>query len=134
MAHHKYDYGESKWPPLHDFVFWFGGWKESLDVWITFTLPIVVLIFFDPAYGVILFIFHYVYEIFLSRNVLDHNPNITGKFTKYIPVGKFHLKHHTYYKCNYSFFITLWDFLFKTNDEVLMQKIQKKKKAKAKAQ
>ncbi|AEI43700.1 sterol desaturase family protein [Paenibacillus mucilaginosus] len=116
MAHHRYNYGDSKWPPLADFFFWFGGWKESLDVWLTFTLPIVVLAFFDPKYALILFIFHYFYEIFLSRNVLDHNPNITGRITNIIPVGTFHLKHHKHYRCNYSFFITLWDYLFRTND------------------
>jgi len=116
LAHHRYDYGDSKWPPWHDYFFWFGGWKETLDVWITFTLPIIVLIVFDPVYGVCLFAFHYVYEIFLSRNVLDHNPNLSGKYTKVIPVGQFHLKHHKFYKCNYSFFISIWDYLFGTND------------------
>ncbi|WP_233167380.1 sterol desaturase family protein [Paenibacillus roseus] len=130
MAHHKYDYGESKWPPLHDFFFWFGGWKETLDVWLTFTLPIVVLIFFDPVYGIILFVFHYIYEIFLSRNVLDHNPNIKGKFTSIIPVGVFHLKHHKLYKCNYSFFISLWDYLFRTNDKHITNKIKQRRSEK----
>ncbi|WP_270171054.1 sterol desaturase family protein [Paenibacillus sp. SYP-B4298] len=116
LAHHRYDYGDSKWPPWHDFFFWFGGWKESLDVWITFTLPILVLIWFDPVYGICLFGFHYIYEIFLSRNVLDHNPRLTGAYTNVIPVGQFHLKHHKFYKCNYSFFISIWDYLFRTND------------------
>lgn len=127
LAHHRYDYGESKWPPWHDYFLWFGWWKETLDVWITFTLPIIVLIIFDPVYGVILFVFHYIYEIFLSRNVLDHNPNITSKITNIIPIGVFHMKHHKYYECNYSFFITLWDFLFKTNDKRMMEKREKRR-------
>jgi sterol desaturase/sphingolipid hydroxylase (fatty acid hydroxylase superfamily) len=128
MPHHRYQYSDAKWPPLSDFFFWFGGWKESLDVWITFTLPLVVLLFFDPVYGVILLIFHYIYEVFLSRNILDHNPHITGKITRFIPIGSYHLEHHKYYKCNYSFYITLWDTLFRTSDRYVKRPAKSKQR------
>jgi len=123
LKHHAYDYGESFFPPWHDYFFWFGHIKSSMDVYITFTLPLVLLAMFDPLYGVILLVFHYFYEVFLSRNVLDHNPRIKGWITKIIPIGSFHLMHHRHAKCNYSFFITLWDHVFRTNDvEVLGQR------------
>ena len=114
MEHHRNNYGDSKWPPFHDYFFWFGSLNSSLDVWITFTLPLILLTFIDFEVGAALLVFHYFYEVFLSRNVLDHNPNITGKVTNYIPIGIYHLKHHRNYRCNYSFYITLWDHVFRT--------------------
>lgn len=128
IKHHAYNYGDSKLPPWHDYFFWFGDIRTSMDVYITFTLPLIVLAIFEPLYGSLLLVFHYLYEVFLSRNVLDHNPKITGTITKLFPIGSFHLTHHHYARCNYSFFLTLWDFLFGTNDD----KVLAEQRAKAK--
>lgn len=117
LKHHGYSYGDSMWPPIADYFFWFGSWRGSLDVYITFTLPLVVLAIVKPEYGLILLAFHYIYEVFFSKNVLDHNPKITGKITRFIPIGQYHLKHHRNYRCNYSFYLTIWDYLFRTNEE-----------------
>ena len=116
IKHHAYAYGESKWPPWHDYFFWFGDWRSSMDVYLTFTLPLVVLAVLDPLPGCILLGFHYLYEVFLSRNVVDHNPNLTGAVTKVFPVGAYHIRHHRDVHCNYSFFLTLWDHLFGTTE------------------
>lgn len=122
VMHHAYRYGESKLPPWHDYFFWFGCWRSSMDVYLTFTLPLIVLTIFAPKHGMILLAFHYIYEVFLSRNVLDHNEKIDGFITKFIPIGKFHLAHHKYVKCNYSFFISAWDYLFNTDDATYLRK------------
>jgi len=127
LKHHAYDYGSSFWPPLHDYFFWFGDFRTSMDVYLTFTLPLIVLTFFDPIPGATLLAFHYVYEVFLSRNVLDHNPKIDGWIVRFLPIGSFHLKHHKYARCNYSFFTTFWDYLFRTNDAVAYQKRELKR-------
>lgn len=113
-AHHAYEYDESRLPPLSDYFFWFGSWRASLDVYITFTIPLLVVTVIDPAIGLPLLAFHYVYEVFLSRNVLDHNPNLRGVVTRFVPVGRYHLLHHSRVTCNYSFYITLWDVVFRT--------------------
>lgn len=124
-VHHAYNYGTKRTPLLADYFFWFGSWRGSLDVWITFTLPLILLVFIDFECGVILLVFHYFYEIFLSKSVLDHNPKIKGALTNFIPIGVFHLKHHINAKCNYSFYLTVWDYLFQTNDEKILTKRQK---------
>ena len=116
VKHHAYDYGPGKWPPWHDYLFWFGSWRSSLDVYLTFTLPLVGLALFDPVPGLILLGFHYVYEVFLSRNVLDHNPDITGAVTRWIPIGAYHMRHHADVHCNFSFYLTLWDHVFGTTE------------------
>jgi sterol desaturase/sphingolipid hydroxylase (fatty acid hydroxylase superfamily) len=117
LKHHAYNYGDSRMPPWHDYFFWFGCWRSSMDVYLTFTLPLVILAFYDPTYGLTLLAFHYVYEVFLSRNVLDHNPNIRGWITRVVPIGEFHLQHHRNFRGNYSFYITLWDYLFGSYDK-----------------
>lgn len=133
LKHHAYNYGDSNLPPWHDYFFWFGEWRSSMDVYITFTIPLIILTIFDPVYGGILLAFHYVYEVFLSRNVLDHNPNITGNITRFIPIGKFHLCHHRNVKCNFSFYITLWDYLFRTNDARVLKKRYERQQQRQKA-
>lgn len=114
--HHAYEYGDSKWPPWHDYLFWFGHWRSSMDVYITFTIPLIALALYDPLPGCILLGVHYVYEVFLSRNVLDHNPNITGPVTAVIPIGRYHMHHHRDVHCNFAFYLTLWDHLFGTTE------------------
>lgn len=126
--HHAYSYGESKWPPWHDFFFWFGDWRSSLDVYLTFTLPLVVLVILDPLPGAILLGFHYLYEVFLSRNVADHNPDITGPLTEVIPIGEFHLRHHKDVHCNFSFFLTLWDRVFGTTAASVQRRREARKR------
>lgn len=114
QAHHMVQYGESYMPSWGSFFFWFGSWKASLDVWISLTLPVVIIAIIDPVPGITLLIFHYVYEVFFSSNVLDHNPKIKGMVTRIFAIGQYHLQHHRVQRWNYSFFITLWDHVFRT--------------------
>lgn len=114
-VHHRVKYDPAKsLPELSNYFFWFGSWYASLDVWITFTLPLVILVIIDPVPGIVLLVIHYLYEVFLSGNVIDHNPNIKGKITRIFAVGEYHLHHHKVYRKNYAFFITLWDHVFGT--------------------
>ncbi|WP_254659860.1 sterol desaturase family protein [Paenibacillus sp. KS1] len=117
IVHHRVKYGDSNWPEFSNYFFWFGSFKASLDIWLTLTLPLIVLVFIDPVPGGILLGFHYVYEVFLAGKVVDHNPRIRGIITRWLSIGAYHLKHHDLYKCNYSFFITLWDHIFQTTDK-----------------
>lgn len=125
LEHHNYDYGQRLWPPLGDFFFWFGTVKGTVDVWVVFTLPLIVLYFWEPEVALVLLVFHYFYEVFCSKNLLDHNPKIDGWITRIIPIGTYHLQHHSNHKCNYSFYISLWDNLFGTTDKQLAAKKQK---------
>ncbi len=131
LKHHQYEYGASMWPPWHDYLFWFGNWRSSMDVYLTFTLPLVVLTFHDPLCGGVLLGFHYIYEVFLSRNVLDHNPNIRGFVTRFIPIGEYHMLHHRNVRCNYSFYLTIWDHVFGTHESesTLQQKKERRRGA-----
>ncbi|MCV9888129.1 sterol desaturase family protein [Metabacillus halosaccharovorans] len=114
LVHHRVKYDDSFLPEWPNFFFWFGSWRASLDVWITLTFPVVIIAIIDPVPGVILLVFHYFYEVFLAGNVVDHNPNIKGRITRYFAIGQYHVRHHEVYRANYGFFITLWDRLFGT--------------------
>jgi sterol desaturase/sphingolipid hydroxylase (fatty acid hydroxylase superfamily) len=131
VKHHAYDYGASKWPPWHDYLFWFGDWRSSMDIYIMFTIPLIVLTIFDPAYGGTLLGFHYFYELFLARNVLDHNPDITGPITKVLAIGNYHLGHHREVHCNFSFFFTFWDHVFGTTQARLQRRRSRARQAHA---
>jgi sterol desaturase/sphingolipid hydroxylase (fatty acid hydroxylase superfamily) len=114
LAHHKYEYGKPSWPRWHEYFLWYGDLRSSLDVWITLTFPAMVITLIDPRHGIILLIINYIYEVFLGGDVLDHNPKIRGRITKIFAWGQFHLTHHRNVRKNYSFYITLWDHIFRT--------------------
>jgi sterol desaturase/sphingolipid hydroxylase (fatty acid hydroxylase superfamily) len=116
LSHHKINYLERdnrrfKW---YYMLFYFGSIYASLDVILMLTLPAFVVYFLYPRLGIYIIAFHYVYEVFLSEGALDHNPNITGKATRYFAWGKYHLTHHSDSRYNYGLMITLWDWVFKT--------------------
>ncbi|MCB1325913.1 MAG: sterol desaturase family protein [Spirochaetales bacterium] len=114
-AHHKINYfrqDASPWPDLGQFFFWLGDWKTSLDVFLVMTVPLLGITWLWPAFGLPLLVFHYVYEVFLSEAMLDHNANIRGFTTRYFAWGNFHLYHHVDQKTNYSLMTTLWDWVF----------------------
>lgn len=125
FVHHRIQYDGSYWPSWYNFFFWFGSWPASIDVWITFTLPIVLLIFIDPIPGSILLVFHYFYEVFLAGNVLDHNPAIKGRIVRVFAIGQYHVNHHKLYVRNFSFYITFWDYLFGTKESELKSTLKK---------
>ncbi len=117
-AHHAEPYlredSHPKWPTLGQFLFWLGGFRLSLDVVLVMTLPLLVIAWLWPKYAVPLLLFHYFYEVFLSESVLDHNPRITNRLTRWFAWGDFHLHHHVNLKKNYGLMLGLWDFLFGT--------------------
>jgi sterol desaturase/sphingolipid hydroxylase (fatty acid hydroxylase superfamily) len=96
------------------FFFYFGSWYETIDVLITMTLPAALLFFIFPPYGIYLLVFHYLYEVFLSESLLDHNPKIKGSVVNFFSWGKYHLSHNKDVRFNYSLIITFWDYVFKT--------------------
>jgi sterol desaturase/sphingolipid hydroxylase (fatty acid hydroxylase superfamily) len=117
-AHHTKPYlRELKtpgWPPAAQYLFWFGDWRASLDVFVNMTVPLLIIVWFAPAYGLPLLAFHYVYEVFLSEDVLDHNPRIRGLVTQVFAWGEFHLHHHVAPRHNYGLLVTFWDHVFGT--------------------
>jgi sterol desaturase/sphingolipid hydroxylase (fatty acid hydroxylase superfamily) len=114
--HHQVDYqndGGSKFQ--WKFLYWnFGDIRITLDLFVMITLPLLLLTFFFFQQGIVLLILHYVDEVFLSERVLDHNPNVKGRFNKFWVWGEYHLKHHENPKKNLSFIFTFWDKLFGT--------------------
>lgn len=121
MAHHQVEYVKDNdnngfvLPHWSQYLFWFGTFRESLDVWIS-VAPLVPLMIFKPEFGIPIFILVYIYESTLSEHLLDHNPRITDKkLTKFFAWGQYHLVHHHFYKKNYAFIFTLWDSVFNTS-------------------
>lgn len=113
LAHHKEYSVRPSWPKWYEYFLWRGTLKETIDDLITLSMPPVIITIFDPYHGVSLLIIHYIYEVFLGP-LLDHNPKVRGKITKLLPFGQFHLTHHRNVKKNYSFYITFWDYVFRT--------------------
>lgn len=119
-AHHAEPYlrqdSRPAWPTLGQFLFWLGGMRLSLDVILVMTLPLLIIAWFWPEYGIPLLVFHYLYEVFLSESVLDHNPRVTGPVTRWFAWGDFHLHHHVNLKRNYGLMLCCWDWLFGTSE------------------
>ena len=116
LAHHKVDYSNEinrrlKW---YNLFFYFGSLNATLDVIMMLTLPAVMIFLLYPRLGAYILVFHYLYEVFLSEGVLDHNPKINGFVTKYFSWGDYHLEHHKRWNCNYSLMVTVWDRVFRT--------------------
>ena len=120
-AHHLHPYlrcyEPAGWPKVGQWFLWLGDWQSSLDVIVQMTIPLLVIAWFMPDVGLPLLAFHYIYEVFLSENQLDHNPKITGRVTRWFAWGDFHLQHHVHPKQNIGLMITLWDRLFGTAND-----------------
>lgn len=120
-AHHRIPYlsrpPQSRWPTWPQYFGWLGTWRATLDVLVVMTLPLLLLAIWLPHYGVPLLVFHYLYEVFLSEYMLDHNPRVTGTPTRWFAWGDFHLHHHSHPRRNYGLLITLWDRVFRTADD-----------------
>ncbi|WP_084627959.1 sterol desaturase family protein [Elstera litoralis] len=118
MKHHKVQYGRGNhryhWPECAHFFLWFGDFKASADVWITLLLPAITLsiIFQETNYFMIIIV--YLYEVFLSENLLDHNPEVDTIFDILFAVGVFHLRHHKSPAFNFGLYTNLWDHIFLT--------------------
>lgn len=120
-AHHRIPYlsrpPDSKLPRWPQFLLWLGNWRASLDVLLVMTLPLVIIAFIAPQYGIPLLVFHYFYEIFFSEYLLDHNPRIHGRITHTFAWGDYHLHHHAHPRRNFGLMITLWDRVFGTAED-----------------
>ena len=103
--------GQLRW---HHFLLCFGSPAETLDIWITLTLPALLICLVLPMQGLLLFMFHYFYEIFCSDGQLDHNPNLSGPITRTFAWGDYHLRHHRDPSRNYGLILTVWDYVFST--------------------
>jgi len=115
LNHHRINYWKEgyrfRWYYL---FFYFGSIYASLDVFFMLTVPALFVFLIYPKVGIYILLFHYFYEVFLSEGILDHNPKIKGKITKFFAWGDYHLTHHKNWKKNYSLIITLWDYVFRT--------------------
>lgn len=119
MAHHRTAYpGHIRprdcLPAPANFLLWFGSLQASADVWITLVLPALVLTALQPMEGKYLLLLVYLYEVFCSELLLDHNPALCGPLTRLFAWGDYHLQHHHHAKTNYGLYITLWDTVFWT--------------------
>ena len=119
LQHHRIDYAKKsnrkfKWYYL---FFYFGDIYSTLDVLIMLTLPAVIIYMVFPRIGIYILLLHYIYEVFFSEGLLDHNPKIKGKVTYFFSWGTYHLYHHKVWNKNYSLLITLWDKIFKTGGD-----------------
>jgi sterol desaturase/sphingolipid hydroxylase (fatty acid hydroxylase superfamily) len=120
-AHHRIPYLSrppvSKLPTWPQFLWWLGSWRASMDVVLVMTLPLLLIALVVPQYGVPLLVFHYLYEVFFSEYLLDHNPRIRGAITRYFAWGDYHLHHHAHPRRNFGLLITFWDRVFGTADD-----------------
>ncbi len=116
ISHHKINYmkEENRQFKWYYFFFYFGGILETVDVLVTITIPAIIVYFIYPPVGIYILIFHYLYEVFFSEGVLDHNPAIKGRITSIFAWGDYHLGHHKNWNCNYGLLLTCWDHLFNT--------------------
>lgn len=115
-VHHAIDYSKPRVRLLRpSLVFWFGSIAATADILISITLPLVLVVLIWPSYGIWLLPFHYLYEGIFSERILDHNPRITGRITRYLSIGRYHMRHHGNKAVNFSIYITLWDRLFRTS-------------------
>lgn len=118
--HHKIPYNEvtdkkHRWPKLMYFLFFFDNIHETLEIILGETLPACIIYFIDPECGIVILLFHYVYEILATDSLLEHNEDIKSKYIiSTFAVGQFHLEHHRRSEKNYGFTITLWDHVFGT--------------------
>eukprot|EP00455_Lapot_gusevi_P018105 TRINITY_DN1981_c0_g3_i2.p1 TRINITY_DN1981_c0_g3~~TRINITY_DN1981_c0_g3_i2.p1 ORF type:complete len:253 (+),score=27.46 TRINITY_DN1981_c0_g3_i2:106-864(+) len=118
--HHKIPYEtiinpSSRLPKWTYFFFWFENWHETLEIVLGETVPALLICYLDPRCGGPIFLFHYVYELFATDSLLEHNPSIENPhIVTYLAVGQFHLEHHRSSLHNFGFTITLWDHLFGT--------------------
>jgi len=117
-AHHQKDYKNQRpsWPQWYEYFFCFGTTRRTLDIWIVFVIPLIVVTTVVGGKSWTLLPLYYLYEVFLADTVVEHNPKITGAITRFLSIGQYHLKHHAKPRVNYSFFIPLWDYVFGTCD------------------
>lgn len=114
-VHHQINYQNGGSEFKIKFLFLnFGDIRLTLDIIVMLTIPLLCLTYFFPQQGVALLVYHYCAEVFFSERMVDHNPNFKGVSTKFFAWGEYHLKHHKNPKVNYSFIITLWDKVFRT--------------------
>ena len=114
--HHQKKYDENDlwkfyWPSIW---FWFGNIKQTLEIWIVFTIPAILIAIIIGGGAFYLLPLHYIYEVLFADRLVEHNPRIKGKITKIFAIGSYHLIHHDKFKYNYGFYITLWDHIFGT--------------------
>jgi sterol desaturase/sphingolipid hydroxylase (fatty acid hydroxylase superfamily) len=118
--HHKIAYNEvtdkkHQWPKLMYFIFFFDNINETLEIVLGETVPALLIYWIDPTCGIILLIFHYIYEILATDSLLEHNADIKDEaIISSLAIGQFHLEHHRHPEKNFSFTITLWDHVFGT--------------------
>jgi len=96
----------------HHFLLCFGSVSETLDIWFTLTLPLLLISLVLPVQGAMLLVFHYLYEIFCSDSQLDHNPSLSCPLTRVFAWGDYHLRHHSNPTGNFGLILTFGDHLF----------------------
>ncbi len=93
MEHHRIAYLDGKssgfrWPKPAYFLLWFGSPSASADVWITLVAPALVIAAIWPGEEIYLVLLVYLYEVFGSETVLDHNVALRGKVTRVFAWGQ----------------------------------------------
>ena len=69
---------EYKGPKWYYFLWWFDNAHETLEIVLGETLPAVLIYMVDPECGMPLLVFHYLYEIWATDALLEHNARISN--------------------------------------------------------
>jgi hypothetical protein len=69
---------EYKGPKWYYFFWYFDNLHETAEIVLGETLPAVLIYMVDPECGVPLLAFHYLYEIWATDALLEHNASITN--------------------------------------------------------
>ena len=86
-------------------------WYSTIDIWLTEVLPTCIISYITGQWWLV--IIYYFWASLLQERI-EHNRNFD------IPIltsGKWHLIHHIHGSYNYGLFTTLWDRVFKTNND-----------------
>jgi sterol desaturase/sphingolipid hydroxylase (fatty acid hydroxylase superfamily) len=86
------------------------NWLSTFDLWVTEVVPTIIFSWITGQWWIS--IVFYLYAALIQER-LEHN----SKFNMY-PIyvaGKWHMLHHTSYRCNYGIITPFWDWVFKTN-------------------
>ncbi len=127
--HHRIDaWNLPLGPDWRSAFLWYGGWRRTADVVLTFYVPALIAGSIIGGYGWLILPFHYLYELFCADGLLDHNPRIKGRMTRMMAIGDYHLAHHHRFNRNLSFIVPWWDHLFGTVDHRVEAKQQTRAK------
>lgn len=113
--HHRFinqSNGKNKWE-LNNLLLYNDTIKSTTDLWLTEVVPTLLFSLITGQWWIA--IFYYIWAAFFQE-YLEHNNKINFPFFTF---GKWHLLHHRNPTNNFGLIFPLWDYVFKTNKEVI---------------